>query len=134
MYNYMDVDIEMIYDVIESNMITQKEENVFNEDDVIELLVMLIEEKRINNYLKKEVKCLTEILLPFNSISPLVMYTKENLIMDITLKDNVIKSIVPDDKVELIYYLDGDNGKKKRKRKNEKANQKRFLDSKSKKY
>lgn len=117
----IDEDIQIITNGFQSNITIQNKEIVSNNDAIIDLLLMLIEEKRINNYLKKELNCLTEILLPFSSISPLVMYTKENLIMNITAKDNLIKSMIPDNKVELIYYLDGDNMKKKRKRKNDKA-------------
>lgn len=75
----------------------------------------MIDLKKENNHLIKESHFL-QTILRYNQVNnPLALYINSLFISDVHTFQNQVKECIPDDRLETIYYINGNKGKKRRK-------------------
>lgn len=90
----------------------QEEQN--SEEELISMLNEMIKIKKENNFLKKEIRLLEQMLSPFKVNDEIINYNKQDLISDLSIKENILKPFIPQSQVEILYLIDNNQGRGKR--------------------
>ena len=90
----------------------QEEQN--SEKEIINMLNEMINLKRENNFMIKEIRLLEQMLSPFNANDEIINYNKKDLITDLSIKENILKPFIPQSQVEILYLIDNNQGRAKR--------------------
>ena len=121
----MNKEILEIFDIEMKETNNEKEnELVFSNLNIIDILNEMIKMKKENNYLKKRIKFLENLLRNYLNKKSIDDYIKNDLLNECNEKQNILLNLIPDQNLEVIYHVGDITGKRKKyNRKNNNNNQ-----------
>ena len=131
----MNKEILEIFDIEMKETNNEKEnELVFSNLNIIDILNEMIKMKKENNYLKKRIKFLENLLRNYLNKKSIDDYIKNDLLNECNEKQNILLNLIPDQNLEVIYHVGDISGKRKKyNRKNNNNNQEKKQTKKRKK-
>ena len=131
----MNKEILEIFDIEMKETNNEKEnELVFSNLNIIDILNEMIKMKKENNYLKKRIKFLENLLRNYLNKKSIDDYIKNDLLNECNEKQNILLNLIPDQNLEVIYHVGDITGKRKKyNRKNNNNNQEKKQTKKRKK-
>ena len=121
----MNKEILEIFDIEMKETNNEKEnELAFSNLNIIDILNEMIKMKKENNYLKKRIKFLENLLRNYLNKKSIDDYIKNDLLNECNEKQNILLNLIPDQNLEVIYHVGDITGKRKKyNRKNNNNNQ-----------
>ena len=121
----MNKEILEIFDIEMKETNNEKEnELAFSNLNIIDILNEMIKMKKENNYLKKRIKFLENLLRNYLNKKSIDDYIKNDLLNECNEKQNILLNLIPDQNLEVIYHIGDVIGKRKKyNRKNNNTNQ-----------
>ena len=123
----MNKEIFDIFDIEMKETNNEKENELtfsFKNLDIIDILNDMIKMKKENNYLKKRIKFLENLLRNYLNKKPIDDYITNDLLNECNEKQNILLNLIPDQNLEVIYHIGDIIGKRKKyNRKNNNTNQ-----------
>ena len=102
----------------------KENELAFSNLNIIDILNEMIKMKKENNYLKKRIKFLENLLRNYLNKKSIDNYIKNDLLNECNEKQNILLNLIPDQNLEVIYHVGDITGKRKKyNRKNNNNNQ-----------
>ena len=133
----MNKEIFDIFDIEMKETNNEKENELtfsFKNLDIIDILNDMIKMKKENNYLKKRIKFLENLLRNYLNKKPIDDYITNDLLNECNEKQNILLNLIPDQNLEVIYHVGNITGKRKKyNRKNNNINQEKKQTKKRKK-
>ena len=133
----MNKEIFDIFDIEMKETNNEKENELtfsFKNLDIIDILNDMIKMKKENNYLKKRIKFLENLLRNYLNKKPIDDYITNDLLNECNEKQNILLNLIPDQNLEVIYHIGDIIGKRKKyNRKNNNINQEKKQTKKRKK-
>ena len=133
----MNKEIFDIFDIEMKETNNEKENELtfsFKNLDIIDILNDMIKMKKENNYLKKRIKFLENLLRNYLNKKPIDDYITNDLLNECNEKQNILLNLIPDQNLEVIYHVGDITGKRKKyNRKNNNINQEKKQTKKRKK-
>jgi hypothetical protein len=131
----MNKEIFDIFDIEMKETNNEKEnELAFSNLNIIDILNEMIKMKKENNYLKKRIKFLENLLRNYLNKKSIDDYIKNDLLNECNEKQNILLNLIPDQNLEVIYHVGDITGKRKKyNRKNNNNNQEKKQTKKKKK-
>ena len=131
----MNKEILEIFDIEMKETNNEKEnELAFSNLNIIDILNEMIKMKKENNYLKKRIKFLENLLRNYLNKKSIDDYIKNDLLNECNEKQNILLNLIPDQNLEVIYHVGDITGKRKKyNRKNNNINQEKKQTKKRKK-
>ena len=131
----MNKEILEIFDIEMKETNNEKEnELAFSNLNIIDILNEMIKMKKENNYLKKRIKFLENLLRNYLNKKSIDDYIKNDLLNECNEKQNILLNLIPDQNLEVIYHVGDITGKRKKyNRKNNNNNQEKKQTKKRKK-
>ena len=131
----MNKEILEIFDIEMKETNNEKEnELAFSNLNIIDILNEMIKMKKENNYLKKRIKFLENLLRNYLNKKSIDDYIKNDLLNECNEKQNILLNLIPDQNLEVIYHVDEKTEKRKKyKKKNNNNNQEKKQTKKRKK-
>jgi len=131
----MNKEILEIFDIEMKETNNEKEnELAFSNLNIIDILNEMIKMKKENNYLKKRIKFLENLLRNYLNKKSIDDYITNDLLNECNEKQNILLNLIPDQNLEVIYHVGDITGKRKKyNRKNNNNNQEKKQTKKRKK-
>ena len=133
----MNKEIFDIFDIEMKETNNEKENELtfsFKNLDIIDILNDMIKMKKENNYLKKRIKFLENLLRNNLNKKSIDDYITNDLLNECNEKQNILLNLIPDQNLEVIYHVGDITGKRKKyNRKNNNINQEKKQTKKRKK-
>ena len=133
----MNKEIFDIFDIEMKETNNEKENELtfsFKNLDIIDILNDMIKMKKENNFLKKRIKFLENLLRNNLNKKSIDDYITNDLLNECNEKQNLLLNLIPDQNLEVIYHVGDITGKRKKyNRKNNNINQEKKQTKKRKK-
>ena len=121
----MNKEIFDIFDIEMKETNNEKENELtfsFKNLDIIDILNDMIKMKKENNYLKKRIKFLENLLRNYLNKKPIDDYITNDLLNECNEKQNILLNLIPDQNLEVIYHVGDITGKRKKYNRNNNNN------------